>query len=233
MGLEVGNFISDLVVTNPLSTDKRREGDNHLRLIKTVLKATFPNASAAINPSVAEFNHLVGVTSAIQTQLDGKAASSHNHSAADINAGTLAVARGGTGVTTKTGTGSVVLSASPTFTGTANFATIVASGSITASGDITGNSDLRLKRDIKKIENAVGKLKAISGYTFFMKGIEERRAGVIAQEVQHVLPEVVPKVMGDAYLSVNYGTLSALLIEAIKEIEHRLAAVEAVVFANG
>lgn len=226
MGLEVGSFISDLVITNPLSTDLRREGDDHLRLIKTVLKATFPNANAAINPSPAEFNHLVGVTSAIQTQLDGKAASSHNHSAADIDSGTLPVARGGTGVTTSTGTGSTVRSAGPTFTGTANFATIV------ASGDITANSDLRLKRDIKKIENAVGKLKAISGYTFFMKGIEERRAGVIAQELQHVLPEVVLK-NNDEYLSVNYGTLSALLIEAIKEVEHRLAAVEAAVFANG
>ena len=47
--------------------------------------------------------------------------------------GTLPVARGGTGVTSSTGTGSVVLSASPTFTGTANFATISASGSVTGT----------------------------------------------------------------------------------------------------
>ena len=46
-----------------------------------------------------ELGYLDGVTSAIQTQLNGKAASSHNHSAANITSGTLAVARGGTGVT--------------------------------------------------------------------------------------------------------------------------------------
>ena len=46
-----------------------------------------------------ELSYLDGVTSKIQTQLNGKAASSHNHSAANITSGTLAVARGGTGVT--------------------------------------------------------------------------------------------------------------------------------------
>lgn len=54
----------------------------------------------------------------------------HAHSAADITSGTLAVARGGTGVTTSTGTGNVVLSASPTFTGTAVFAALQTSGNI-------------------------------------------------------------------------------------------------------
>lgn len=72
MGLETGNYIDDLVVTNPLSTDKRRFGDDHFRLVKTVLKNTFPNADGAINPSVAEFNYSVGVTSLIQDQLDLK-----------------------------------------------------------------------------------------------------------------------------------------------------------------
>ena len=75
----------------------------------------------------------------LQSALDGKAASSHTHSAADITSGTLAVGRGGTGTNTSTGTGSVVLSASPTLTGTLNAAAISASGAITASsfGGIT------------------------------------------------------------------------------------------------
>lgn len=45
MGLETGTYVSDLVSTNPLSSDNERQGDDHLRLIKTLLKATFPNAS--------------------------------------------------------------------------------------------------------------------------------------------------------------------------------------------
>lgn len=49
--------------------------------------------------TVTELNYVDGVTSNIQTQLNGKAASSHNHSAANITSGTLAVARGGTGIT--------------------------------------------------------------------------------------------------------------------------------------
>lgn len=46
MGLETGTYVSDLDVANPVgATDKRHQGDNHLRLIKSVLKTTFPNAS--------------------------------------------------------------------------------------------------------------------------------------------------------------------------------------------
>ncbi len=62
-----------------------------------------------------------------------------NWSAADITSGTLAVLRGGTGVTTKTGTGSVVLSASPTFTGTPVFGAIRINLNIDLNGNIVGD----------------------------------------------------------------------------------------------
>lgn len=49
MGLEAGTFIDDLVITNPVgATDERRFGDDHLRLIKSVLKNTFPDATRAL-----------------------------------------------------------------------------------------------------------------------------------------------------------------------------------------
>ena len=48
MGLESGTFVDDLVNTNPVgATDLRSQGDDHLRLIKSVLKTTFPNATKA------------------------------------------------------------------------------------------------------------------------------------------------------------------------------------------
>lgn len=47
MALESGTFISDLVVTNPPGTDDKRQGDDHIRLVKNVLKNTFPNATKA------------------------------------------------------------------------------------------------------------------------------------------------------------------------------------------
>lgn len=63
MPIESATYISDLVNTNPVGTDDRSTADDHMRLIKAVLKTTFPNASAAITPSVAEFNRLDGLTS--------------------------------------------------------------------------------------------------------------------------------------------------------------------------
>lgn len=45
MGLETGTYLSDLDANNPISSDKKKQGDDHLRLIKELLKATFPNAT--------------------------------------------------------------------------------------------------------------------------------------------------------------------------------------------
>lgn len=72
MGLETGNYINDLVVTNPESTDKRRFGDDHFRLVKRVLKNSFPTVDGPLTPSLLEFSYLEGVTSAVQDQLDAK-----------------------------------------------------------------------------------------------------------------------------------------------------------------
>jgi microcystin-dependent protein len=58
MGLEAGTYINDLTPTNPLSTDKRKQGDDHLRLIKSILKLTFPNADKAFY-----FNSYEAITS--------------------------------------------------------------------------------------------------------------------------------------------------------------------------
>ena len=148
----------------------------------------------------------------------------------NAGSGTLAVARGGTGTTTSTGTGSVVLSNAPTLTGTTNMATLVASGNITSS------SDRRIKKDIKRIEGALDKVTQIGGYTFTRTDDpheDQRQAGIIAQEIIEVLPEVVQKSEETGYYSVSYGNITALLIEALKEerlerlkLEERLARLE-------
>lgn len=94
MGLETATYISGLNASNPIhATDDVGQGDDHIRLIKSTLKSTWPNVNGAVNYTPAEANHLVGVTSSIQTQLDGKAASSHTHAASDIVSGTFADAR--------------------------------------------------------------------------------------------------------------------------------------------
>jgi len=72
MALESATYISDLVTTNPTGSDGRNTADDHLRLLKSTIKATFPNISGAVTPTHTELNYVDGVTSAIQTQLDAK-----------------------------------------------------------------------------------------------------------------------------------------------------------------
>jgi len=94
-------------------------------------------------------------------------------------------------------------------------------GSITASGNVTAYSDGRLKKDIKVIEGALGKVLSIRGITFSRTDDKKsvRYAGVIAQELEKVLPEVVSYNESNDVKSVAYGNITALLIEAIKELK--------------
>jgi hypothetical protein len=128
-----------------------------------------------------------------------------------ITSGTLAVAR---------------LGGTPTFTGlNVGSASGAGTGEIRASSDIIAHysSDSRLKTEIQIIPDALQKLKSIDGVTFNWnslaenKDTEKREAGVIAQQVQKVLPEII-SVRDNGYLAVAYEKLVPLLIEAIKEL---------------
>lgn len=87
-----------------------------------------------------------------------------------------------------------------------------------ASGvDFTATSDVRTKTDISTITSALDKVKALRGVYFTRNGETSRSIGVIAQEVEAVLPEVV-HTGSDDMKSVSYGNMVGLLIEAIKEL---------------
>ena len=73
MAVESATYINQLDATKPGATDLKSEGDDHLRLVKSAVKATFPNVTGAVTPTHTELNYVDGVTSAIQTQLDTKA----------------------------------------------------------------------------------------------------------------------------------------------------------------
>ena len=62
MGLETGTYIDSLNSSNPTAGDAVSEGDDHLRLIKSTVKATFPNISNAVTSTHTELNLLDGVT---------------------------------------------------------------------------------------------------------------------------------------------------------------------------
>jgi hypothetical protein len=91
-------------------------------------------------------------------------------------------------------------------------------GTIYASGDVIMFSDERKKTHIETIPNALEKVLQLRGVTFNKLDDDNRRhSGVIAQEVEKVLPEVVYTAEDDTK-SVAYGNMIGLLIEAIKEL---------------
>lgn len=92
--------------------------------------------------------------------------------------------------------------------------------SIFASGDIASFSDARKKTNLAVIENALDKIDAITGYTYDPIEGGARSAGVLAQEVMQVLPEVV-KQDEDGYYNVSYGNMISLLVQCVKELKSR------------
>lgn len=95
-------------------------------------------------------------------------------------------------------------------------------GVVTAPNFVS-SSDARLKSDVETIANALTIVSALRGVRFTMDG--SRQIGVIAQEVEAALPEVV-RTSETGQLSVAYGNITGLLIEAVKELAARVAALE-------
>jgi hypothetical protein len=95
------------------------------------------------------------------------------------------------------------------------------SGNMTAAGNVTAYSDIRLKENIEVIPNALEKVQKIRGVTFTRNDQEDKEklhTGVIAQEVEAVLPEVISE-DNLGIKNVAYGNMVGLLIEAIKELK--------------
>jgi hypothetical protein len=104
--------------------------------------------------------------------------------------------------------------------------------SIRVAGDVVAyySSDKRLKDNIKPIENALDKVKAISGVTFEWnekshKTTGKKDVGVVAQEIEDVLPELV-ETRTNGYKAVDYQKLTAVLIESVKELSAKVEALE-------
>lgn len=352
MGLESATYINGLVETNPTSSDNANQGDNHLRLIKAAIKATFPNITGPVTATQATLNApylplgggtltggLSGTTGTFSGAVSASAFTGNASTAtalqtartingvsfngsANISFGTDSVAEGTTNlyfsnararaaisatgditynsttgvisfsasaapVTSVAGkTGAVTLAIADTaglqtaldgkapltgtgasgtwpiniggnaatasscsFASSASTATsattattattanglnssnsytmagLTVNGAITATGDITAFSDSRTKMNIETITEALYKVKALRGVSYISKFNMEERIGVVAQEVERVVPEVV-HTHANGLKSVAYQNLVGLLIEAIKALELRVAELE-------
>ena len=100
-------------------------------------------------------------------------------------------------------------------------------GSITASGDIIAFSDESVKENVETIPNALEITNKLRGVTYNRTDLEDKseKIGFIAQEVQKILPQVV-KEQEDGMLGVSYGNITALLIEAVKELSNKVEELE-------
>jgi Chaperone of endosialidase len=133
------------------------------------------------------------------------------------------------------GTGSPTWSAVGTLSatgGTGGIGLMTVTGEIRATKEITAyySSDIRLKENVTVIENALEKVKSLSGVMFDWKDdvienrggddnyfVRKHDTGIIAQDVEKVLPEVVA-VRDDGFLAVRYEKLAGLIIQAINEL---------------
>ena len=113
---------------------------------------------------------------------------------------------------TSTSTGALIVAGGVGVTGN-----IVASGQVTAA-DINSSSDKRLKKNIKTVTSALDTVEALRGVTFDWKEGNGKAIGLIAQEVQQVLPEIV-SADDNGYLGIRYNNVVGVLVEAIKELK--------------
>jgi hypothetical protein len=122
-----------------------------------------------------------------------------------------------------------IISGSNTFSGTQTI-----SGSLYVTGDVVAysTSDINFKENIQPIQNALSKVETISGNTYnwktefeYIHGFKGNDIGVIAQEIQKVLPEAVRE-RENGYLGVNYEKIIPLLIESIKELSAKIDRLE-------
>ena len=98
-------------------------------------------------------------------------------------------------------------------------------GTIRATGNVIAYSDARVKENVKTIENASNKVSKLRGVSYNKIGESEVNIGVIAQEIEKVVPEVV-KTDENGMKAVAYANLVGLLIESNKELQKRIEILE-------
>jgi len=205
----------------------------------SVVLSTSPTLTT---PNLGTPSTLVG------TNITGTAASltaGNATTAAAVTGGYVSSAVAGTGIAVSGATGAVTISIGQAVATTSNVqfnslgvgtAGSATAGEIRATNNVTAYySDDRLKTKLGNIENALDKVKSLSGFYYEANEVAqalgykvEKEVGVSAQQVQVVMPEVVvPAPIDDKYLTVRYEKLIPLLIEAIKELELQVAELKA------
>lgn len=187
------------------------------------------NKPSTFTPSA--HSHVISDVSGLSSELAGKASVSHNHDGYHVRISTGDTVTGyhnfinGFSVNSIDSSTRFLVKSSNAGTQTVNN-NVNVNGDLYCSGNVTAYSDARLKDDVTAITNALDKIVQIGGYDFTWNEESgksgQRDVGVIAQEIEAILPNVVKDV--DGYKSVDYGRIVPLLIEGIKELYTELKA---------
>jgi hypothetical protein len=198
------------------------------------------NILDGVTATAAELNYVDGVTSSIQTQIDNINTDLVNDTTPQLGGDLDGQGNNIYSLQANIGSdsGDYIKFTTDTrldvYVNGSNEFRFEADGDFHADGDVvaystTTASDERLKENIVVVEDAVAKCNALRGVTFDWIRDGSASAGVIAQDVQQVLPEAVKEVTGmngDTHLTVNYGALTSILIEAVKTLSAEVEALK-------
>jgi fibronectin-binding autotransporter adhesin len=159
------------------------------------------------------FTAITGVTTNTQGHVTGTETTTYTLPAGAIPNDATITLSGGTGVS---GGGNFTTDQSSNETITFSIGQDVATSASVTFASITETSDERLKTNITQLSNAVDTVKSLNGKSFIKDN--KAKIGLIAQEVENILPQVVDTLDDEMQTkTVNYGNIVAVLIEAIKE----------------
>ena len=104
-------------------------------------------------------------------------------------------------------------------------------GNVTSIDDVSANSDIRLKEDLKPLDSKVI-MKGLHGYNYYRKDLKKRQNGLIAQDVEKVLPEAVVTAKDEmGTKSISYNHIVAVLVEDNKRLQKELNELKLIVDA--
>jgi hypothetical protein len=212
-GTVTSNMIADLNITNLDVSNSAAIAYSKLNLANSIVNADIASGAAIAVSKLAastisgislgsNLNNLIAgsfITYSSGTTYNGSAAITVSIAATTANTGNTVVARNSSGDFTA---------------GTISVTNLTASQTVQAA-DFNSTSDENLKTNILTVENGLETIKSLRGVTFDWKINQKPSIGVIAQELERVLPELVTD--GDPK-TVNYNGLIAVLIEAVKEL---------------
>jgi hypothetical protein len=101
---------------------------------------------------------------------------------------------------------------------------ITCQGTVFSKGSFITTSDRAVKVNLEPIPDALDKVTSLTGYTYDRTDTGKREAGLVAQEVMSVLPEVVNT--SEPLMSIAYGNIASLFVEAIKDLKNKVATLE-------